>query len=190
MICHPHKCIFIHQRKCAGLSMMKAFGLSREEDSNADIEWRYLNDGVLCPEFASAPRDYVKFAVIRNPWDRFVSGWLFCEETKHLPILDVLRDLPSAGWAHEHLTRQQTTTLCHADDGFAVDIVIRFEHLQRDFDQVCKIIGKPEAPMPHINATWSRRPYMEYFRDPIARQLFAQHYERDVRLLGYQYGDP
>lgn len=190
MICHPHKCIFIHQRKCAGLSVMKAFGLSRAEDSNAEVEWHYLNDGVLCPEFASAPEDYLKFAVVRNPWDRFVSGWLFCDETKRLSILDVLRNLPDSGWAHEHVTRQQTTTLCHPDDRFAVDRLIRFEHLQRDFDRVCDLIGKPRTVVPHLNAVWSRMAYTTYFNDPEARRLFEQHYERDLCLLDYQYGDP
>jgi hypothetical protein len=75
MICHDYKCIFIHQRKCAGVSIIHAFGFEP-----SDPEWYSMNDGVLSPEYESAPSGYFQFSVVRNPWDRFISGW------KYLPV--------------------------------------------------------------------------------------------------------
>lgn len=91
MISDAHRCIFVHQRKSAGTSVKALF-----PDATGPDRGRF-NDGVLNPEWdpARTPvRDYYKFTVIRNPWDRFVSGWKYCKSTKHRPILDVIENLP------------------------------------------------------------------------------------------------
>ena len=60
MISHPHRCIFLHQRKCAGTAIKEAFGLRNE-----DADWHAYNDGVLDPAFAQRPRDYLVFSIVR-----------------------------------------------------------------------------------------------------------------------------
>jgi hypothetical protein len=47
MISHRHRCIFVHQRKCAGTSILRAFGLGPEHP-----DWHVANDGVLARHFA------------------------------------------------------------------------------------------------------------------------------------------
>src|SRR5439155_3241285 len=72
VICHAYNCIFVHQRKCAGISIIRAFGL---DPSIPD--WHFMNDGALSAEYTLAPPGYFRFSVVRNPWDRFVSGWKY-----------------------------------------------------------------------------------------------------------------
>ncbi len=91
MISEAHRCIFVHQRKSAGTSVKALF-----PDVTGANRGRF-NNGILNPEWnpeTPPVRDHYKFTVIRNPWDRFVSGWKYCKSTKHRPILDVIENLP------------------------------------------------------------------------------------------------
>ena len=180
MISHKFKCIFIHQRKCAGSSIIDTFGFKI-----SDPEWHVMNDGVVSPEYVSDTSGYFRFAVARNPWDRFVSGWKYLAATRDRSLRDVLTNLPQVGKDYRHLTRPQHTTLCDQNGRLIVDYLIRFEWLQQDFDAVCKIIGKPRRKLPHVNKG-DRAHYSEYF-DEECRQLFLRHFAKDVELFGYQY---
>lgn len=183
MISHTYGCIFVHQRKCAGTSIIRAFDLrSREPD------WHIMNDGILSPEYATAPSGYFRFSVVRNPWDRFVSGWKYCKSTRRRSLRDVLADLPREGHDYRHLTRPQHTILYDENMQLAVDYVMRFESLQSDFDKVCDIIGKPRRTLAHHNR--GRRAHYATYFDEECRRTFLLHFGRDVELFGYQYGDP
>jgi len=87
MISHKHQCIFVHIRKSAGTSVK---GLFEDRDDA-------YNDGILDQgwnKWGSEIDGYYKFAVVRNPWDRFVSGWQYCDTTKQRSIHDVLKNMP------------------------------------------------------------------------------------------------
>ncbi len=91
MISHQYRCIFVHQRKAAGTTVKALFPDAVGRDRGR------FNEGVLDPAWRQdeAPvRDYLKFTVVRNPWDRFVSGWQYCASTRDRPIGDVLANLP------------------------------------------------------------------------------------------------
>lgn len=83
MISHEYKCIFVAQRKCAGTSIIHAFGHRYTSPDTLPPEWHFMNHGVLTIDFNEQPKDYYVFSVSRNPWDRLISGWLF------LPHVDV-----------------------------------------------------------------------------------------------------
>jgi hypothetical protein len=161
------------------MSIVQTFGL--EPDCP---EQHFMNDGVLGPDYQSAPAGYFRFSAVRNPWDRFVSGWKYLESTRERPLLDVLTNLPQAGADYRHLTRPQHAIL-YENGRLIVDYLIRFESLQQDFDQVCKAIGKPTRRLPHVNQG-TRGPYPEYFDDE-TRQLFLRHFGKDIELFGYKY---
>ncbi|TGG95239.1 hypothetical protein E4656_02120 [Natronospirillum operosum] len=87
MLSHRHRCIFIHIRKSAGTSIKHLFA-----DASKDFD-----DGVLDPHWPPTQppvSDYYRFTVVRNPWDRFVSGWKYLTSTRRLSLHDVLRNLP------------------------------------------------------------------------------------------------
>lgn len=180
MISHKYKCIFIHQRKCAGMSIVSTFGFD-----SSDRESHFMNDGLLSPEYESAPAGYFRFSVVRNPWDRFVSGWKYLPATRDRSLRDVLTNLPREGRDYRHLTRPQHTILYDENGRLIVDYLMRFESLQHDFDEVCKIIGKPTRRLPQVNST-NRSPYIEYFDDE-TREMFQRHFGRDIELFGYEY---
>lgn len=93
MISHKYKCIALHQRKAGGTSIKAIF-----DDVLPDSpEREYLNEGALDPDWSQTDpviRGYFKFVVVRNPYDRFVSGWKYCNTTRNRPLIDCLRYLP------------------------------------------------------------------------------------------------
>ena len=180
MISHPHRCIFLHQRKCAGTAIKEAFGLRNE-----DADWHAYNDGVLDPAFAQRPRDYLVFSIVRNPWDRFVSGWKYCKSTRLRGLRDVLLDPPREGHDYRHLTRPQHEILFDRDRCPVYDVLLRYESLQADFDALCARLGRPSQTLAQRNLG-SHRPYRDYFDDD-TRELLAQRYARDIELFGYRW---
>ena len=67
MINHQYRCIFIHIPKTGGKSVHRFFGTNWQD--HKDIS-RYAEE--LTPETFTS---YYKFAVVRNPWNRLVSGY-------------------------------------------------------------------------------------------------------------------
>lgn len=66
------------------------------------------------PDYPRRPADYFVFSVVRNPWDRFVSGWKYCPGTRSRTVREVLLDLPQEGHDYRHLTRPQVDILFDA----------------------------------------------------------------------------
>jgi hypothetical protein len=182
LISHEHKCVFFHQRKCAGTSIINAFGIASPDNP----DWHFANDGVLSADYYARPADYFLFSIVRNPWDRFISGWLHNPSTRDVPLRDLLLDLPKLGRDYRHLTRLQRDVLYDHSDHLVVDKLIRFERLQADFDEVCDLVGRPRSTLPRLNQQ-ARRPHQEYFRDPLDRYLFCRHYQRDLDAFEYEF---
>lgn len=140
---------------------------------------------MLSPQYDAAPAGYFRFAVVGDPWDRFVSGWKYCATTRHRPLHDVFADLPRDGHDYRHLTRPQHATLFDGDGRLVVDHLLRFESLQQDFDRVCDIIGKPRRTLAHANRV-ARAHYSDYF-DEAGQRAFLPKFGRDAELFGYEY---
>jgi len=180
MISRQHECIFIHQRKCAGMAVIETFGLLPDNP-----DYHYMNDGVLSPEYAQRPVGYFVFSVVRNPWDRFVSGWKYCASTRLRTLRDVLLDPPQAGHDYRHLVRSQGDILFDAKGRCVTDFLMRYESLQQDFDTVCDRLAKSRVTLPRVNVG-SRLGYRSYFDDE-CRMLFEQRFARDIEAFDYQY---
>ena len=183
VISRGDRCVFVHQRKCAGMAIMASFGITPD-----DPDFHFANDGLLSPEWTSQAELISRcftFAVVRNPWDRFVSGWRYCRSTRKRTIVDVLKHLPADGHDYRHVTRSQCSTLYRPDGALAVDHVIRYEALEEGFAEVCDIIGRPHTALLRINV--GRRPdYRDVF-DSEARRLFDARFAEDIERLGYSY---
>jgi Sulfotransferase family len=188
MISHQYRCIFIHQRKTAGCSIITSFGLT-----DAQPEWRLFNDGTLSDEWrrrAEIAPGYRVFTVIRNPWDRFVSGWKYLSATRKKSLKKVLKNLPppETGHDYKHLTRPQLDILMDEQGKFVPDYVLRFEHLAGDYAKFCDLIGKPDKTLPKLNST-GHDPYQSCF-DANSMERFAHHFKKDVEFLGYHFSGP
>lgn len=74
------------------------------------------------------------------------------------------------------------------DDKPCVDFVIRYEHLEEDYNEVCRRIGIPAAGLPRMKTgiRKERRPYTDYYTDE-TREIVAELHRNDLRFFGYQF---
>ena len=182
MIDHTRRCIFIHQRKVAGTSIITALGHSPDKP-----EWHRFNDGVLSPDWAGRDTGYFVFSAIRNPFDRLISAWKYLSCTRDRQLLDCLRNPPREGADYRHFTRPQIDILRDPETGrLIIDDLIRFEGLQRDFDRVCDRMGTASQQLPHLNTTLRSRTYKDYF-DTETHQLAERMFAEDIAMFNYEF---
>ena len=199
MISHKHKFIFIHIPKTAGRSIEEAVldetcQLLRREWDVARVPHAPLNHltlqelvdyGILTP---AQLKSYFKFCFVRTPWDRLISE-IFCHWMKpwfsDLAVDQRIR--LACEWATtttgigNHLRLQQE--FVHAD-GLQMDFIGRFEHLEEDFGQICRLLGI-EVALPHLNRS-VHRPYQEYYNEE-TQALTAATYRRDIDAFHYTF---
>ena len=72
-ISHKHKVIFIHIPKNAGTSVLEALGI-QEFGHRKWFEYQY--------DYPNEWETYLKFAIVRNPFDRFVSNYEYAKMEK------------------------------------------------------------------------------------------------------------
>ena len=182
MISHQHQCIFIHQRKAAGTAIINAFGFKP-----ADPDWHVVNDGILSNDWNTVIGRYPHYlviAVIRNPWDRFISGWKYLPTLRHLSIEQVLSKMPVDGHDYRHLTRPQCDTLVLEEESLVVDVVLRFEHLSDDIALLSHHL-RCDLSLQHLNAT-SNEGLLAYKRQEQIDAV-ATLFKKDIELFGYEF---
>ena len=141
-----------------------------------------------------------KFAFVRNPWDLQVSSFHHIRRERpqflgnHDNFADFLRwKLDPARPYQFHVDTSielQTDYLIDLRGDIVVDFIGRYERLHEDFDEACRRIGLRNVTLPHRREAKDRaRDYRGYY-DDVTAELVAQHFARDLELLGYRFDDP
>ena len=239
MISHHHACVFVHVPKVAGQSIEHVFlgqlGLSWE--ARAPLLLRSNDRPELGPPALAhlLAREYVpmrymtqaqfdsyyKFAFVRNPWHRMVSFYRYLDYATVMDFRSFMdRVFPTE--LHRDMfwfTRPQADFLLDDSGALAVDFVGCFEHLKRDWAQVCAALELGDTPLPHVNKSAAERPSLldwkrhlkalrdtkrrlavrsgpiqhhkryEDYYDDRTRRQVAQLYRSDIELFGYRFGE-
>jgi hypothetical protein len=140
--------------------------------------------------------DYHSFAIVRNPWDRFVSMYSFANKM-HLWKLFGLKEEPSferfcevtkekfENKASDFFPVQdQTEWLCGP---FEPKQILRFENLQTSFEQMLKDLRVQHihAQLPHVNS--SKHDYYKQYYNDKSRKLVEQIFYRDIEKFKYTF---
>jgi hypothetical protein len=154
-----------------------------------------LDCGLLRPEEAA---ELLTFATIRNPFDVMVSAYVkkrdvvaeerWARDTpRNVELLELARTRSFTDYLAAAYGEDRTQRLIDAHlDG--VDVVLRFERLQEDFDGVLDRLGVGQhLEIPHQNVTAARaRDYRSYYT-PEARAIVERVFADDLERFGYEF---
>lgn len=132
---------------------------------------------------------YLKFAFVRNPFDRFVSYCAFMTRANGAFLAkpqEVMRHILFEARPLEHVLFQpQHSFVTDADGQLLADVVGRVEEMQASYDALCERIGIAGAALGQVNSS-RRGSYRDYYDPPLIDGV-AQLYRRDLELFGYEF---
>lgn len=212
MISHKGKFIFIPVRRAAGTSINTALRAYCNEALDEDLEsagqMHLFNRGVLSTradgedtfgdwyEDIEKYKDYFVFSIIRNPWERLVSGYFYSDKgNKYLgrkcsSLKEFIENLPTKEMSYRwwfHVTRTLTEMLIDKDGKYIADFTIRFENLQSDFTKVCEKLNFQNIELPQKSKT-KHTHYSSYYNEE-TMQMVAEKFAADIEYFNYQFDD-
>jgi len=143
--------------------------------------------------------DVAVFTFVRNPWDRVLSAFSFCQQlrrkgeaynkinrrlTFHDWMVDVLRvQGPSV---NQHFAEQADSFMCN---GVRIPEILigRYERLDEDWGELADRVGLPNTLPERLNA--SRHEHYTTYYDPETRDIVSRLYRAEIDALGYEYGE-
>lgn len=200
MVSHSHKCIFIHIPKCGGTSVRDTLKpLISGEASHSHCCASSFNDLDL--------GGYLKYSFVRNPWDRFLSAYLYLKaggarthfdsdwDDEIIEVLKIDQSKNFADWVSSESTVQEAKERgqhFRAQSFYLdapVDFIGRFESLSEDFEVLCNKINLGKISLPHKNKTKQncrRQPYYNYYTYS-SQSLIEELYKDDIENFGYKF---
>lgn len=132
---------------------------------------------------------YVKFAFVRNPFDRFISYCSFATSKQGSFARDpqqVMRHFLFVAPPENHMVFWPQHRFVTGPDGAVqADMIGKVETMQESYDAIAARIGIPSAALDRVN-TSQRSHYRDYYDQELIDGV-AKRYARDLDLFGYDY---
>ncbi len=140
---------------------------------------------------------YFKFAFVRNPYDRLVSGYfgrvikstkLYKKKRwKDKSFSDFIKILYDTSDENMNIHfRPQHTFLTDDKGELIVDYVGRFENINEDFREIAKNAGLPDdVILPHRTSS-EHDIYRKYYTEE-TKQLVSERFAKDLEIFKYSY---
>ena len=132
-------------------------------------------------------REYFKFAMVRNPYERYVSACSFLNRGNPgyagREAAFMKTALTRQRFRRRVLVRPQTALLVNRAGIVGMDFVGRYERLQHDFDRACERIGIPARRLARRNVS-HHADYRRYYDETLLQQV-NDFYRADFEQFDY-----
>lgn len=208
MVSHKYKCIFVHIPKAGGTSIEQLIWPSLNDRSEATLWMGFIDKynnkyqtGGLQHLFATQIRQelgevvfskYFKFTMVRNPWDKIVSQYVFMKKRKDLREFigmetdDGFKTYLALIQKHTHVQwDSQYKFILDTNGEQLVDFIGRFENFNDEVYKVLDSINIKTKKIPHIKKS-TRSNYRDYY-DEESKEIVSHIYKKDIELLDYSF---
>lgn len=215
MISHDYRCIFVHIPKTGGASIENALWPTTA-DRTEDLLWGGFNreygnayqTGGLQHLHASTIKEiigqqiyeeYLTFSMVRNPWDKAVSQYLYMQHRSDLrtylgmsPSTDFKSYLALLDKKTHVQWEPQTRFILDNNGEPLVDNVARFESYSRSINKIFnqlrvkkRMFGLLPRKLLHLNQS-QRSHYSQYY-DSESVDMVSHLYLDDIRYFNYEF---
>lgn len=139
---------------------------------------------------------FYKFGCIRNPWDRMIS-WYFSPnrgvtEWSRKDFVRLVKSVPRANNYFLDL-RPLERVLYKLNLSFHssrpldsdVDFLMRFENLNEDFREICRVLDIPFKNLPKVNQS-KRKHFSAYYDDELI-ELVGEKFSDEIKYGEYEF---
>jgi len=173
-----------------GLSVFPEKDVKHPEDweiKHEDINYyyRYYSYGLV--------DNYIKFSIIRNPYDRAISHYFF-RKGREFPDFDKKEFIswltkaqlfnPNEKHVVANVQKNQIDYLMFGGK-MSMDYIIKFENLKEDLNKIPFIKNMDLTDYPHLNAS-KRNNYRDYYDDE-TKSLVEKIYKKDLDYFKYKF---
>ena len=205
------KFIFTHPPKCGGTSIEDLFGFLQLREKYPSVNaFKHASLKTHLEHLTNKGVDaesFLKFSIIRNPWDRAVSFYnhnkykeynYFTNEAVNKEVPQHIKDSRQMTfkefvlkyYKNDFNSEVVTKPYMCLQDKFSLDYVVRLENLEEDlFIIKDKLHLELNQNIPHINNSdkfLKRKPYKEYY-DKETIKVVEKLFEWDINNFGYTF---
>jgi len=206
LISDSHQFVFVHIRKAAGTSLRQILErvalaknnqiwyklLSRNGFAVDYHKYSFRKHANLYEAESSMPADrfkqYFKFAIVRNPWDRLVSEYEYIKTQpthSRFKKLSGLSFVDYVRYQSERPDAHQINALTLKDGQLGCDFIGKLETLDQSLRVVGAKIGVDFSTLPHVNQV-NRCDYRTYYDDNLTEKV-AELWQQDIEAFKYQF---
>ena len=181
IISHKHKFILLHAGKCAGTSIRHCLDdIIKEDKIEIPKNHPTLTDCQEIIEMSNHDsKEYMIVAMVRNPFDRMVS-WYYHALYKSKAFKGSFED-----FCENRLVYPSENLLPPYQKS---NHVIRYEHLQEDFNTFLNLIGLPSHNLPHFNKNPDKpKDHYRALYTKKTKQITADYFCSVIEMFGYEF---
>ena len=187
MLLDDFRLIFVHITRTGGTSIEVA--LAGQDWWCISPHTKHLSARQIRSQLGEEKwNSYLKFSVVRNPWDRVVSmfatGWWMGDDRQSDAEAEFEYFIENLA---PHQNELYSSLMYSEIINEKIDVIIRYEALQKGFDKVCELIGKPPMILGREESR-ERLHYSLYYNETTRRKV-AERFKKDIENHQYVFED-